>query len=94
MKDWLPVAVVSGLLGVLMFLFRAWRNEALGKVDKMEDKLTEDYLSKNEHNQLCQISSLTVKQHFSTELSKLKDDIFGELRKTQELIRSNGNGKK
>jgi len=93
MKDWLPAAIVTGLLGVVMFLFRAWRNEALGKVEKMNEKLADDYLSKNEHNQLCQIASLTVKQHFSQELTMLKDAIFSELRKTQELIKS-GNGKK
>lgn len=99
MKEWLPTIVASGSLGIVLFIIRSWREDyiqqaelAMKKADCVDKKLPDKYLSKTEHQQLCQIASLTIIQHFSSELNRLKDEIFGELRKTQEMIKTKNNG--
>ena len=102
MTEWIPTIVATGALTFVWFTIRSWRSDIMKDVNEIKAKLACNqkasgmraalYLTEKDHAQLCQIASLTIKEHFTHEITVMKDDVFKELRIIQSLI-ANGNDK-
>lgn len=70
----------------------ALEKQTENKMDQSEQKPIEDYLKKTEHVLLCENQALKMREFFQTELTQLKNDIFGAIRNLEKTIKQNGGG--
>lgn len=65
--------------------------ESINRAQIEKELLKEAYMSKNEHEHICKIANLEMKEHITKEMTQLKDELFTQLRKMEGMIRQNGN---
>lgn len=78
--NWLPTTVTVLLLGALIWLFRT-------KVTKLET----DYMTKEQHTNLCKIAHLEIKEGVAQEIKELKEDYLEKkFERIMDAIQENG----
>ena len=84
-EQWVPTIVSIAALGLVFWGIRTQRAEMIKKVDKIE----EDYLQKDDHDNLDKIQYLTIKELITDKISELKDAIFPEIRAIKDRLPRN-----
>ena len=107
--NWLPSLISTGALGLVWYDMRRCRAEMEEKTKGMKEEVKllkerlpkhffeefeDEFMTKEEHNQLCKIRSLEFTQALKDSIADLKDQLFPEIRKIHDAIKaSNGNSK-
>jgi len=71
--NWLPTIITTALISVAIFIF-VW------KWKKMDEK----FLTKTDHEKLCQIAHLQFQRHVSEQMTELKEGYLDK--KFKELV--------
>lgn len=85
-ETWLPSVISLGALSLVWWNFKIKLEENKKEIVAMKED-TKQFVTEATHNILCENASLKIRNHVSSEVSKLKVEVVDELQSIKTLIK-------